>query len=84
VGRMVWVWIMRLWKEGLRGVANLLSILGGISLDTGIDMRETWFSGLRRGFGGLDRDGLDRDLEQIVLLLYNPGIDSVPREANWR
>jgi hypothetical protein len=34
VGRMVGVWIMRLWTEGLRGVPNLLSILGGTSLDT--------------------------------------------------
>ena len=33
---MVWVLIMRLWTEGLRGVPNLLSILGGISLDTKI------------------------------------------------
>jgi hypothetical protein len=45
-------------------------------------MRGTWISGLRRGFGGLDRGGLDRGLEQIVLLLYNPGIGSVPREVD--
>ena len=45
-------------------------------------MRGTWISGLRRGFGGLDRDGLDKDLEQIVLLPCNPGIGSVQSEVD--